>query len=270
MRKKSKAPGCSAFMRTYCCMAGVWGMAAVDIRGRGRPKAPEYTPSRAKLHKVRVLAVDTTTARGSVALVVGGRVAGEVRVTSQEGHSRWLFAAADQLLGPRGHRSLDVDGFAVTLGPGSFTGVRVGIATVQGLALGAGRPCVGLSALDVLASRAGTEEATVVALMDAWRDEVYAGVYEAGQPAGPARAGPLAALVSLLPPRSIFVGDGALRFRDRIGQLWPQARVLETDLFLAAPLGRLAERAFRQGEGKGPESLTPLYLRGADIRRPGR
>ncbi len=215
---------------------------------------------------MRVLAVDTTTARGSVALVVEGRVAGEVRVTSQEGHSRWVFPAAHQLLGPLGHGGKGVDGFAVTLGPGSFTGLRVGIATVQGLALGTGRPCVGLSALDVLANLAGAEKGTVVALMDAWRDEVYAGVYEAGRPTGPPGAGPLAGLVPLLPERPVFVGDGALKLRDQIAALWPRGRVLETDLFLAAPLGRLAEQAFRQGQGKGPESLTPLYLRGADIR----
>ena len=216
---------------------------------------------------MRVLAIDTTTTRGSVALLEDGEVAGEVRVVTADGHSRWLLPAVEQLLHQRGRSALEIDGFAVTTGPGSFTGQRVGLATVQGLALGTNRPCVGLSALDVLASLA-PEEGPVVALMDAWRDEVYACVYEGGRPTGSPSAGPLAGLVPLLPARPLFVGDGAFRFRDRIALLWPKARVQEADLFLAVPLGRLAAQAFSQGQGSGPETLLPLYLRGAVDRLP--
>ena len=140
---------------------------------------------------MKVLALDTTTARGSVALLVDGQVAGEVRTVTADGHSRWLLPAVEQLLLQHGFRARDLDGFAVTTGPGSFTGQRVGLATVQGLALGTDRPCVGLSALDVLASLSGVA-GPVVALMDAWRSEVYACVYEGGRPLGPARAGALA------------------------------------------------------------------------------
>ena len=242
-------------------------MAAVDIGvwAWERPRVYVLPGPRVKLREMRVLAIDTTTTRGSVALVEDGQGAGEVRVVTADGHSRWLLPAVEQLLHQAGRPAQDLDGFAVTTGPGSFTGQRVGLATVQGLALGSRRPCVGLSALDVLASLAG-EEGPVVALMDAWRDEVYACVYEAGRPAGPASAGPLAGLVPLLPKRPIFVGDGAVKFRDRIALLWPGARVLETDLFLAVPLGRLAAQALTQGQGTGPEKLLPLYLRGAVAR----
>ena len=142
MRKKSRAPGCSAFMRTYCCMAGVSGMAAVGIRGRGRPKAPEYTSSPGpalSFGEMRVLAMDTTTTRGAVALVEDHQVVGEVRVVTADGHSRWLLPAVEQLLHQQGWAALELDGFAVTTGPGSFTGQRVGLATVQGLALGTSR-----------------------------------------------------------------------------------------------------------------------------------
>ena len=217
---------------------------------------------------MRVLAIDTTTTRGSVALVEDGQVAGQLRVITADGHSRWLLPAVEQLLHQQGLAVLELDGFAVATGPGSFTGQRVGIATVQGLALGTSRPCVGLSALEVLASLAG-EDGPVVALMDAWRDEVYACVYDAGRPLGPATAGPLADLAPLLPPRPLFVGDGAVKLHDQIVGLWPGARVLETDLFLAAPLGRLAEQALRRGGGAGPESLLPLYLRGPVDRPKG-
>jgi tRNA threonylcarbamoyladenosine biosynthesis protein TsaB len=101
---------------------------------------------------MRILAVDTTTLRGSVALLEGSQVRGQVGLTAADSHSRWLVGAVDFLLGGLRLVPADVDGFAVAIGPGSFTGVRVGISTVQGLALASDRPCLGLSALDALAA----------------------------------------------------------------------------------------------------------------------
>ena len=216
---------------------------------------------------MRVLAIDTTTVRGSVALLEDGRVMGEVRLATADGHSRWLLPAVEQLRQQEGRALHEMDAWAVTTGPGSFTGQRVGLATVQGLALGTGKPCVGLSALDVLASLV-SEEGPVVAVMDAWRSEVYACLYEGGRPTIPAWVGPLADLASLVPRRSVFVGDGAAKYRERIAELWPEARVLEVDLYLAAALGRLAGKALGEGQGTPPERLRPLYLRGPVERVP--
>ena len=100
---------------------------------------------------MHVLAADTTTPRGSVAVVSEAGVLAEARVATSEGHSRWLLPAVDTLLRGLGLAPAALGAFAVTTGPGSFTGLRVGLASVQGLALACGRPCVGLSALDVLA-----------------------------------------------------------------------------------------------------------------------
>jgi tRNA threonylcarbamoyladenosine biosynthesis protein TsaB len=218
---------------------------------------------------MHVLAVDTTTARGSVALLDGEAVVEEVRVTAAEGHSRWLFPAIERLLrGIGGARS--AFGLAVTLGPGSFTGVRVGIATVQGLALGAGRPCVGFSTLDVLASLAEPSSGPVVAIMDAWRGEVYARVFEGGEAQGPTFGGPVEEVASALPERAVLVGDGVARHAERLRELRPHAQLQGEEAFLAVPLGRMGNAALRAGRGAGPEALEPLYIRGADIRLPTR
>lgn len=214
-----------------------------------------------------VLALDTTTARGSLALLTGGELAAEVRVTSAGGHSRWVFPALGAVLQALGLAPRDLDGLAVTLGPGSFTGIRVGIAAMQGLAAGLGKPCLGVSALDVLASLSPRRPA--VTLRDAWRNEVYAGVYAADGPAAaPPFAGPLEGLAARMPRGAVVVGDGVKRYRERLLQLWPEAEILEADLFLAAPLGRLAGPLLAAGRGRGPEALSPLYIRGADIRLP--
>ena len=118
----------------------------------------------------------------------GRRRAGRGAPAAGMGHSRRLMPAVDFLL-----RGLDippsaVEGFAVTAGPGSFTGLRVGLACVQGLALASGRPCLALGTLDVLAARIAGAADTLVAVMDAHRGEVYVGdLRRRGAAAGRAR-----------------------------------------------------------------------------------
>jgi tRNA A37 threonylcarbamoyladenosine modification protein TsaB len=135
---------------------------------------------------------------------------------------------------------------------------------MQGLATGLAKPCLGLSVLDVLASL--VPDRPMVALLDAWKDEVYAGVYAEGVSAS--YSGPLEGLAARMPRHPVVLGDGLHRYRERIQLLWPEAELLEVDLFLAAPLGRLAGPMLGAGQGHGPEALTPLYIRGADIRLP--
>jgi tRNA threonylcarbamoyladenosine biosynthesis protein TsaB len=217
---------------------------------------------------VQVLAVDTTTERGSVAVTEDDAVRGEVRLVSPEGHSRRLLPAVDFLLRSLGLRAAEVDAFAVTTGPGSFTGLRVGLSTVQGLALGTGKPCLGVSALDVLAARNAGAAPALVALMDAYRGEVYAALYDGeGRIQGRASVERPETLVARVPEVAAFVGDGAQRHRALILSLRPRAVFLMRSLFLAGTLGRLAAPRLARGEGVPPAELRALYLRDPDIRR---
>jgi tRNA threonylcarbamoyladenosine biosynthesis protein TsaB len=218
---------------------------------------------------VRVLAVDTSSPRGSLAVAGPEGVLAEARVVTAEGHSRWLLPAADALLRGLGIEPRELEVFAVTTGPGSFTGLRVGLASVQGLALASGRPCVGLSTLDVLASSATGSSGTIVALVDAFRSEVYSGVYDAvGGLRGERRVGPLAAAIEGLPVGSAFVGDPAAEHEAAIRQAIPGAVFPPWAAFLAAPLAAAALRLAAAGATVPPSALRPVYLRGADIRRP--
>jgi tRNA threonylcarbamoyladenosine biosynthesis protein TsaB len=218
---------------------------------------------------VIVLAVDTTSARESVALVQGGAVRGEVRLRTSDGHSQRLLPAIEFVLGAAGLRAAAVEGYAVAVGPGSFTGLRVGLSTVQGLALAAGRPCLGLSTLDVLAAMVVGEAPTLVAMVDGARaDQVFAALYDTG---GRLLDGPGAESVDGLLARvrgpAAFVGDGAERHEGAIRARFSDARWPRRDLYLAATLGLMAEPRLAGGEGAPPAALRPLYLRAAEIRK---
>jgi len=218
---------------------------------------------------VRVLAVDTTTPRGSVAVAGPEGVLAEARVVTAEGHSRWLLPAVSALLAGLALDARDLDAFAVTVGPGSFTGLRVGLGSVQGLALASGRPCVGVSTLDVVAAAAAGASGTVAALLDAFRGEVFSGVYDgAGRLLGERSVGPLADRLEGLPAGTAFAGDLDGRMTELIRARVPGALFPATEAFRAAPLALMARRLAEEGATVPPSALRPLYLRGADIRLP--
>jgi tRNA threonylcarbamoyladenosine biosynthesis protein TsaB len=216
---------------------------------------------------VRVLAVDTTTANGSVAVGEAGRVRGELRLVSESAHSARLLPAVEFLLAGLGWTPRDLDGYALAVGPGSFTGLRVGLSTVQGLALASGRPCLGVSALDLLAERVRGSALHLAAMIDAGRDEVFAGLYDGeARPLGEALRIAPGAFLARVPPAAAFLGDWVLEHEADVRAAHPGAVLPRRSLFLAGTLVRVATARLAAGEGAGPEALRPLYLREADIR----
>jgi len=190
-------------------------------------------------------------------------VLGEVRFRAPDRHSSHALPAVEFLLRTVGVLPRDVEGYAVTVGPGPFTGLRVGISTVQGLAMAGGRLVLPMSGLDVLAARMRGEGEVLVPMIDAGRGQVYAARYDkdARLVEGPFLASP-AELLETLPEGAVFLGDGALAYQSllRTKGYLPSRR----SLFLAGTLARLAVSSF--GEAKEPSEIRPLYLRGADIR----
>src|SRR5687768_4095576 len=131
-----------------------------------------------------VLALDTTTRTGSCALARDGRVLREEASDAERGHAERLPGDLASLLEHAGVELREVDAFAVATGPGSFTGLRIGIATMQGLAVAMGKPLIGVSAFDALATMAGESTphgGRIATWIDAWRGEVYAALYENGR-----------------------------------------------------------------------------------------
>lgn len=227
-----------------------------------------------------ILALDTTTRAGSVALLRDGTVLEEVASDPRIPQAARLPGDLMALLDRCGIVPADLGAFAVARGPGSFTGTRVGIATMQGLAFAHGKPLFGISALNALyaGSQAAARGGSVAAWIDAQRGEVYSarfdvnggdpGEYVFGDAPEPIVATPERILdewARPAPARTIaFVGDGAEHYRHVIGALLgDRAEVLPTPL-LAGAVGRLAFSRARHGQAPLPHAIRPLYVRRPD------
>lgn len=230
---------------------------------------------------MRVLALDTTRRDGSIALVEHDRIVAEQAGDPSRTHAERLPQHILSLLDDRGIRTSDVDLFAVASGPGSFTGLRIGIATIQGLAFVHRRRVAAVSALCALAqaaSRHGEPGALVGAWMDAQRDEVFTAFYQlAPHPPfdarrlieleAPAVGDPVETLARWAQLSGgedvVFAGDGAIRYRDVIQSHWPSAVVVEPPL-LAGTIGLMAVVQAVAGETVDPGAVRPLYVRRPD------
>ncbi len=228
---------------------------------------------------MRVIALDTTTRAGSVALVEDGRVIDERAGDASRSHAERLPAEIIALADTHRVAWSDVDLYAVASGPGSFTGLRIGIATAQGLAFVHRRRIVGIPALDALAHAAADDldaGTLIAAWMDARRGDVFAAAYRVA-PAEPFAAGrllavdgptvgdPLSTLArwsgELAITPSIFVGDGAALYESEIRRAIVGARVIAHPL-LAGIIGRLA--IGRASSALDPADVRPLYVRQPD------
>ena len=211
-----------------------------------------------------VLALDTTTRGGSCALLDDDVVVREQGGDPVRSHAERLPGDLIALLEGTGRSPDDVDVYAVAIGPGSFTGLRVGIATMQGLAFATGKPLIGASALDALAQIARAPR--VATWVDAWRGEVYAALYEDGREVeSPSVERPQTVLARLDDRPTLFIGDGAASYADAIRRVLPSATIAEPALpLLASMIARLAGDEASAGHRPSPHAIRALYVRRPD------
>ena len=204
-----------------------------------------------------VLAIDTAGVDCAVAVydAASGQVLGSVSETIGRGHAERLMAMIDEALAKAGLTLSEVTRVAVTVGPGSFTGIRVGVAAARGLALALGIECVGVSTLAVLANLPAQKPSLMVlAAMNAHREEIYAQTFENGEPCDEPRVLALDDfLAQATPDTATVVGSAKALLTDRAAQTEP-------DHFPIGIVAALGAKAKAQGKPK------PLYLRGPDAK----
>ena len=221
---------------------------------------------------MKILAVDTSTRTGSVALLEDDTMVAELQVSRSETHGKRLMAVIDATLGLAGLGLEACDAFAVTIGPGSFTGLRIGISAVKGLAFATGKPVTGVSTLDALAYQFPWFPDLVCPLLDARKGEVYAALYRC---VGRETLEKLSSDCAVRPKKwlagiqeeCLFVGDGAVAYKDMIVEIMGR-RARFAPFYLHAPrasvVGALGLEQIKRGQTADVSKLVPFYIRHSD------
>jgi tRNA threonylcarbamoyladenosine biosynthesis protein TsaB len=226
---------------------------------------------------MRLLAISTSTSRGSAAVLDGDRVLGVSSETDLEGHAaERIFGAVNEALASAGLASGAIEAFACDIGPGSFTGVRVGVSAAKGMALGRGAPLVGVGSLEAMAAAAfesgdAKPGDVVVAALDAKKQELFMAGFDAtGEVVWAARHVPVIQAGSLVlgaidATRLVTVGE-VLSADPLLEPFLRRAPAL--DLPDAAAIGRLAARRLRAASpvDLDPALVEPLYVRPPDAK----
>lgn len=217
---------------------------------------------------MKLLTVDTSSSCCSVALTAGEMLLGEYLLAGGKAVSSRLFDSIEHLMADCGVAMSELDGFGVAQGPGAFTGLRVGIAAVKGLAFATGKPIAGFSSLAMLAMNIPLAEMPVCALYDARKNEVYAGLYSCrtGLPEQirPDAVVPPDVLAEWIKEPTILVGDGALRYQDELVKILGGHAVFappQCNLPRAANGAKIALSTLQSGDSISPAALLPVYLR---------
>ena len=213
---------------------------------------------------MNLLAVDTSTSSCSVALFSGPHLMAESIYTDGKTHSRHLMAMIDSILDRCGHAPAWLDGIAITRGPGTFTGLRIGISTVKGLAIAAGIPVVGVNSLAALAYPLARLADPVVAMIDARRGEVYHARFNgyASLFSRPEQA------AAAIPENAVLVGSGAVLYRDLLERQCRSIHFADPpgNWIRAASVGMLAMRQFDKRGIESTDALGPDYIRKSDAQ----
>jgi tRNA threonylcarbamoyladenosine biosynthesis protein TsaB len=227
---------------------------------------------------MKILAVDTSTTSGSIALLDGARVMAEETVQSAQTHNRRLLKNMDHFLRELGWSLEDLDGFAVTIGPGSFTGLRIGVTTVKTLAWATGKLFAGISSLDALAAPFGFAALPICPLVDARKSEIYFALYHPDGKGtirlqGPYRVDSAERIGEKIKGPTIFCGDGWPLCQELLGKKLGALAVVAPAPFhviRASQVGELARKKFEEQQAEDPLTCTPLYVRPseAEIHHP--
>ena len=220
---------------------------------------------------MKILALDTATPSCSVAVTDDGFLRAELTTCKNQTHSKHLMKTIDTALASADMGVEDLDGFAVTIGPGSFTGLRIGISTIKGLAFAVDKPVVGISSLEALAWQCAERAHLICAMLDARKAEVYCATYRfiAGrlEEQSPACAVKPESFVRQMKAPCVFIGSGAQLYRPKIENIigdLAHFRPFDSDIIRASSVAFLSLQRFKSNDTESVANLVPHYIRKSD------
>ena len=226
---------------------------------------------------MRILAVDTSSSVAAVAVLDGSKLAGEYLLDHKKNHSQKFMPMIDEILKSLELKPADIDVFAAGIGPGSFTGLRIGVTTIKAMAVAAKKPVVSIPTLDSLAYNLYPFAEFVCPIMDARNNQVYTAVYkqdESGQTKLTEYLGiPVSELVELIKGKNIkaaFLGDAAPMHHDYLKkELGDNCSFAPAGLMTqkASSVAQLAMLRAAKGELESCFDMVPFYLRKSQAER---
>ncbi len=216
---------------------------------------------------MRILSVDSTSVTASVAITQNGNTISECFINNGLTHSQTLMPLVEKMVNESGVSLSDIDVFAVTSGPGSFTGVRIGIASVKGMADALKKECFTISTLEAIAEPLKNADCIACAVMDARCNQVYTAIFENGNRLCEDKAVLIDELGEELKQynkRIIFIGDGAKICCEKLKGILDNIEIADEKIryIHASSIGRLAEEKIVNGENTiNSAKLVPFYLR---------
>lgn len=217
---------------------------------------------------MNILGIETSGKSNGVALVRDEIVLGEKKLPKEISTSKGLLGLIDCFLKDNNYTISKVDGIAVTIGPGAFTSLRVGVSIVRGLAWTVNKPVVGINTLDALARQLAVNNALICPILDAKQGEVYAALYKWQNGTLIKLSEDLlitpAELVSMINEKVYFTGSGASVFKEQIKALLGELAVFAEETYnclQATTVAKWGYNQFKLGKGLSPLKLIPDYLR---------
>lgn len=215
-----------------------------------------------------ILGIDTSTLLGGIALLDERMLIAETRLNVKISHSERLMGEVALCLERTGLSIDNIDVFAIAIGPGSFTGLRVGISTIKGLAFATGKPVTAVSTLEALAWNAAFSRYPVCPVLDARKKEVYGALYRwAGNGFElqiPEGAYPIRSLSAQMEEPVLFLGEGAVLYRSDIEDVLGERAVFGTPEMMAPSPAHVAQLGLRnalRGEFLDAAAIAPRYCR---------
>jgi len=215
-----------------------------------------------------ILGIETATKTGGVAIVSESGVLAEYTLNIEVTHSERLMSTVDRVLKDTGFTLANIDGYGVSIGPGSFTGLRIGLSTIKGLAFTTGKPVAAVPTLKALAWNIPFSRYPVCPLLDARKKEVYAGLYRHDGrntvQEMPDAVISLAELAGTLTGDILFTGEGARLFEADIKKSFSDRAhfaPLSSSVPSSASVAEIALTMIKGGQQTGPDAIVPMYIR---------
>lgn len=216
---------------------------------------------------MKILSVDSSSVTASVAITENGNILAENFINNGLTHSQTLMPMVEKTIGESGISVKDIDMFAITYGPGSFTGVRIGIASIKGMADALDKKCIAVSTLEALAQPLKNDDVIACAVMDARCNQVYTALFCKGERLCNDKAiliDELGEELKEYDKKIVFIGDGSVLCYDKLNEIIQNCDVADEKIRYVhgSSIGFVAEDKIKNGEEPiNSANLVPFYLR---------